>query len=57
MSRLFTAGSIDALHAGHGLEQALRDVHGFSVQWERYRRLHFEAGRVLLGASPRDPQF
>ena len=56
-SRLFSIGSVDALHQGHRLEQALRDVHGFSVQWERYRRLHFEAGRVLLGAEPRDPQF
>lgn len=57
VSRVFTAGSVDALHAGHGLEIALRNVHGFSVQWERYRRFHYEAGRVLMGAEPNDPLF
>lgn len=57
VSRLFTAGSVDAVHEGHGLERTLHDVHGFSVQWERYRHLHFEAGRVLLGAEPQNPQF
>jgi alkylation response protein AidB-like acyl-CoA dehydrogenase len=57
VSDLFTVGSVDALRAGHGLEQALRDVHGFSVQWERYRRLQYVAGRALLGADPDDPLF
>ncbi|MDH4078035.1 MAG: hypothetical protein OEW29_19070, partial [Acidimicrobiia bacterium] len=57
VSDLFTVGSIDALRPGHGLEQALRDVHGFSVQWERYRRFQYVAGRALLGADPNDPLF
>jgi alkylation response protein AidB-like acyl-CoA dehydrogenase len=57
VSDLFTVGSVDALRSGHGLEQALRDIHGFGVQWERYRRLHYSAGRVFLGAPANDPLF
>lgn len=57
VSDLFATGSVDALHSGHILEQSLRDIHGFSVQWERYRRLHYEAGRVLMGAESADPLF
>src|SRR5262249_20854791 len=57
VSRTFACGSVDVLHAGHPLEQALRDIHAFSVQWERYRRLHYEAGRVLLGGASQDPLF
>lgn len=57
VSRVFTTGSVDALHEGHGLEIALRNVHGFSVQWERYRRFQYQAGRVLMGAEPNDPTF
>ncbi|MFN0089457.1 MAG: acyl-CoA dehydrogenase family protein [Acidimicrobiales bacterium] len=52
VSRLYTAGSIDALHRGHGLERALRDVHAMSVNWERFRQVHYDAGRVLLGLDP-----
>ena len=57
VSRLFTVGSVDAIHQGHGLERALRDMHGFSVQWERSRRKQFQAGAALLGAEIEDPQF
>lgn len=57
VSRLFTVGSVDAIHQGHGLERALRDMHGFSVQWERTRRKQFQAGAALLGAEIDDPQF
>lgn len=57
VSKLYTAGSIDALHHGHGLERALRDVHAMSVNWERFRQLHFDAGRVLLGLPPIHPMF
>ena len=57
VSDLFTVGSIDALRPGHGLEQSVRDIHGFSVQWERYRRLHYSAGRVMLGLTANDPLF
>lgn len=49
--------SVDALRSGHVLEQCLRDIHGFSVQWERYRSLHYDAGRVLMGATPAHPLF
>jgi alkylation response protein AidB-like acyl-CoA dehydrogenase len=52
ISRLYTAGSIDALHRGHGLERALRDVHAMSVNWERYKQLHLDHARVLLGLEP-----
>lgn len=57
VSGLFATGSVDAVRAGHTLEQSLRDIHGFSVQWERYRSLHYEAGRVLMGAEPAHPLF
>jgi alkylation response protein AidB-like acyl-CoA dehydrogenase len=57
VSDLFTTGSVDAVRSGHILEQSLRDIHGFGVQWEKYRRLQFEAGRVLMGAEPTDPLF
>jgi alkylation response protein AidB-like acyl-CoA dehydrogenase len=57
VSRLYTAGSIDALHGGHRLEQALRDVHALSVNWERFRQLHFDAARVRLGLDPLLPSF
>lgn len=52
VSDLFAVGSVDAIHQGHLLEQSLRDLHGFSVQWERYRQFHYDAGRVLLGGTP-----
>ncbi|MEM7337191.1 MAG: hypothetical protein AAF467_01015 [Actinomycetota bacterium] len=57
VSDLFTAGSVDALRAGHILEQSLRDIHGFSVQWERYRHLHYAAGKGLLGDDIVDPMY
>lgn len=57
VSRVYTAGSIDALHRGHGLEQALRDVHAMSVNWERYRQVHYDAGRVFLGLDPLSPLY
>ena len=57
VSDLFAAGSVDAVRSGHVLEQCLRDIHGFSVQWERYRSLHYDAGRVMMGASPSHPLF
>lgn len=57
VSDAFTAGSVDALRSGHPLEQSLRDVHAFSVQWERYRRLQYAAGRVLLGRPANNPLF
>ena len=57
VSDLFTVGSIDALHAGHRLEQSLRDVHGFSVQWERYRRFQYLAGAALMGLEVTDPTY
>ena len=52
VSRLYTAGSIDCLHRGHILEQSLRDVHALSVNWERYKQIHYDAGRVLMGLPP-----
>ena len=57
VSRLYTAGSIDALHAGHRLEQSLRYVHAMSVNWERFRQLHFDGARVLFGLEPLSPLF
>ena len=57
VSDLFAAGSVDAVRSGHVLEQCLRDIHGFSVQWERYRSLHYDSGRVMMGASPTHPLF
>lgn len=57
VSNLFAAGSVDAVRSGHVLEQCLRDIHGFSVQWERYRSFHYDAGRVLMGADPNHPLF
>ncbi len=57
VSDLFTVGSVDAIHEGHGLERALRDVHGFGVQWERYRNKQFQAGAAMLGAEIEDPTF
>jgi indole-3-acetate monooxygenase len=53
VSRAYTAGTADALRRGHALDLALRDVHGMAVNWERLRRLHLDAGGVLLGAAPR----
>ena len=41
------------LRRGHPLELALRDVHGMAVNWERIRRMLFDAGGVLLGREPR----
>jgi len=52
VSQLYTAGSIDSLHHGHGLERALRDVHAMSVNWERFRQVHYDSARVLLGLEP-----
>ena len=57
VSDLFATGSVDAIRQGHVLEQSLRDVHGFSVQWERYRHYQYDAGRVLLGGDPPDATF
>jgi alkylation response protein AidB-like acyl-CoA dehydrogenase len=57
VSRAYTAGSIDALHRGHVLERALRDVHAMSVNWERYRQVYYDAGRVLLGLDPLSPLY
>lgn len=57
VSKLYTAGSIDALHRGHTLERALRDIHAMSINWERFRQLHFDAGRTLLGLPPIHPLF
>ncbi len=57
VSDLFTVGSVDSLRSGHGLEQSLRDIHAFGVNWERYRRLHYAAGRALLGSDPKEPIF
>lgn len=57
VSDLYTIGSVDVLRAGNRLEQSLRDLHGHSVNWERYRRLQFAAGRALLGAPANDPLF
>jgi alkylation response protein AidB-like acyl-CoA dehydrogenase len=57
VSRVYTAGSIDALHRSHVLEQALRDVHAMSVNWERYRQVYYDAGRVLMGLDPLAPMY
>lgn len=57
VSDLFTSGSVDAVRSGHILEQSLRDIHGFGVQWERYRHLHYQAGKSLLGGEVDDPLY
>jgi len=57
VSDLFTVGSVDGLRTGHELEEALRDLHGMSVQRERYRNFQLDAGQVLLAGEPRDPRF
>jgi alkylation response protein AidB-like acyl-CoA dehydrogenase len=53
VSRAFVCGTGRALQQGHPLEQALRDVHGMAINWERVRRMVYDAGRVLLGQEPR----
>lgn len=53
VSRAFVCGTSAVLQRGHVLEQALRDVHGMAVNWERIRRMIFDSGRVLLGQDPR----
>jgi len=57
VSRLYTAGSIDVLHRGHSLERLMRDVHAMSVNWTRYRQVHYDAGRVLLGLAALSPLY
>lgn len=57
VSDLFATGSVDAVRRGHLLERSLRDIHGFSVQWERYRQLHLLAGEALMGHTIDDPQY
>jgi alkylation response protein AidB-like acyl-CoA dehydrogenase len=57
VSRLFSVGSIDGLHRGSILQQALRDVHALSVNWERYGQLAYDAGRVMLDLPPVHPIF
>jgi len=53
VSRAFVCGTGGVLRRGHPLELALRDVHGMAVNWERIRRMIFDAGGVLLGQEPR----
>jgi len=53
VSRAFVCGTGGVLRRGHPLELALRDVHGMAVNWERLRRMVFDAGSVLLGQPPR----
>ena len=53
VSRAYVCGTGKVLQRGHPLEQALRDVHGMAVNWERIRRMVFDAGGVLLGREPR----
>ncbi|MDH4144474.1 MAG: acyl-CoA dehydrogenase family protein [Acidimicrobiia bacterium] len=53
VSRAYVCGTAKALRRGHPLDLALRDVHGMAVNWERLRRLGFDAGRVLVGEEPR----
>ena len=53
VSRAYVCGTAQVLRRGHPLELALRDVHGMAVNWERIRRMLFDAGGVLLGREPR----
>jgi hypothetical protein len=53
VSRAYVCGTGRALQRGHPLELALRDVHGMAINWERVRRMIYDAGRVLLGQEPR----
>jgi len=53
VSRAFVCGTGQALRRGHVLERSLRDAHGMAVNWERIRRMVYDAGRVLLGEEPR----
>ena len=53
VSRAYVCGTGRVLQRGDPLELALRDVHGMAVNWERIRRMVFDAGRVLLGQPPR----
>jgi alkylation response protein AidB-like acyl-CoA dehydrogenase len=57
VSRAYVCGTADAVRRGHPLDLALRDVHGMAVNWERLRRLHYDAGRVLLGQDPQHRSF
>ncbi|MPY93122.1 MAG: hypothetical protein GEV08_08660 [Acidimicrobiia bacterium] len=53
VSRAFVCGTGRALQRGHTLERSLRDAHGMAVNWERVRRMVYDAGGVLLGQEPR----
>lgn len=53
VSRAYVCGTAQVLRRGHPLDLALRDVHGMAVNWERIRRMVFDAGGVLLGREPR----
>jgi alkylation response protein AidB-like acyl-CoA dehydrogenase len=53
VSRAYVCGTGRVLQRGHPLELALRDAHGMAVNWERIRRMIYDAGSVLLGQPPR----
>lgn len=53
VSRAYVCGTGGVLQRGHPLELALRDAHGMAVNWERLRRMVYDAGSVLLGQPPR----
>ena len=57
ISRLYAAGTTVAWRQGQPLERAVRDVHAVSVAFERFRRLVFDAGRVIAGLDPQIPLF
>lgn len=51
-SELMSVASITGARRGHPLELTVRDVQTMSVNWARYRQLHFDAGRTYLGLAP-----
>jgi alkylation response protein AidB-like acyl-CoA dehydrogenase len=53
VSRAFVCGTGRAIEAGSVLERSLRDAHGMAINWERVRRMVYDAGNVLLGGEPR----
>lgn len=55
IGRLYASGTTLAWREGHPLAKAVQDAHFITVAFERFRRLVFDAGRVLGGLPPEHP--